>query len=151
MQFRKGDLTEAAENVIVHGCNNRGVMGSGVALAIRKKWPEAYEAYRTAFEDKSDYNLLGNWTYLQNLDDNKFIVNLITQDGYGKDGKKYAYYISIVEGLIDIANWQRYFSNNKIAIPKIGCGLGGLDWNIMEVLLCEIEERYKVEFIVYEL
>jgi hypothetical protein len=43
--YKQGDLLDCIEKVIVHGCNAQGVMGSGVALAIRKKYPDAARAY----------------------------------------------------------------------------------------------------------
>lgn len=150
MQLRKGDLTEAKEAVIIHGCNNRGVMGSGVAKAIRSKWPMAYNVYRMNFESTIPDGL-GSFTSYYSTEDEKTIVNLISQDGYGYDGKKYASYTAIMSGLVDIVNWNRYNKITKFAIPKIGCGLGGLKWEIMEIILCDIEELYKVEFVVYEL
>ena len=47
--YKVGDITEAPEVVIVHGCNTQGAMGSGVAKAIRRKYPWAYEAYIDAY------------------------------------------------------------------------------------------------------
>ena len=61
IEYRTGDLLEAAEPVIVHGCNAQGSMGAGVARAIRDRYPAAYAAYRAAHEAYlADRALLGD-------------------------------------------------------------------------------------------
>ena len=48
--YKQGDLTQAEEYIIAHGCNAQGKMGSGVAKAIRREFPQAYSYYRSAYE-----------------------------------------------------------------------------------------------------
>ncbi|ESQ88967.1 hypothetical protein ABAC460_14395 [Asticcacaulis sp. AC460] len=44
--YKTGDLLEAPERVICHGCNAQGVMGSGIAVPIRNRYPMVFKAYR---------------------------------------------------------------------------------------------------------
>lgn len=156
MRFVKGNLLEAVEPVIMHGCNAQGVMGSGVAKYVRDKWPEAYEDYKE-FCGSAEFSgdLVGTNHYFGvfNGDEPKLLINAITQDTYG-EGKQ-ARYTAILE-CIDSANIDfEHLSDDdgilQIAIPLIGCGLGGLKWDILLELLEEIEERHPIEFVVYEL
>ena len=155
MRLIKGDIVDTELSEIIHGCNAQGTMGSGVALAIRNKWPGCYEAYRSELnyykERFSPAALLGksiDYTVYNGLGEYKTIHNLITQEHYGRDGSKYATYTSIVIGLVGIA--KNSITGTEFAIPKIGCGYGGLDWDIVSELLSEIELMYNVEFWVYD-
>lgn len=88
-----GDVTAPTVGIIGHGVNCQGVMGSGVALTIRNKFPQAYEAYiehcRDFLKDSEPYELLGTVQLVQVADD-LYIANMFTQVGFGKDGKQYA-------------------------------------------------------------
>ena len=145
VKYVKGDLTNATERYIAHGCNAQGVMGSGVALAIRNKWPKAYIDYVRYIKDGG--TLGGS---IVSVNDDKYIINLITQEFFGNDGKRYASPPAIMKSLVDTI-WD-YNISGTIAIPEIGCGLGGLNWNgdVLPVLE-RIETDFEVEFRVYKI
>ena len=71
------DLLLAPERIIAHGCNAQGVMGSGVAKAIKEKWPGAYKEYRQIYLDRG--LTLGRNIHYHFRTDKKLIVNCITQ------------------------------------------------------------------------
>jgi O-acetyl-ADP-ribose deacetylase (regulator of RNase III) len=120
-----------------------GVMGSGVAKAIREKYPEAYSAYRK--QEEIDGLKLGTYSSVITKD-NKLIINAITQKYYGRDGKKYVSYdaISAVAKTLN-----ELYENTSIAIPKIGAGLGGGSWDVIEKIL--LTYGYAIDWVVYEL
>lgn len=130
------DLTtvKEGEGVIYHGCNCAGAYGSGVAGAIRRKWPSAYEAF---MENGVGKDLLGQVNILL-FNGQPIIANAYTQLTYGSDGKSYADYVAIAKTLSQVAE---YCDAAKIDLymPKVGCGLGGLNW--------ELEVRPIVEFV----
>lgn len=142
IEYVKGDLFSTHVKHIMHGCNAQRVMGSGVALHIRNKHPLAYEAY---LEWKDLH--LGNIQLVPSND--KIIINAVTQQFYGKDGKKYASYDAI-ELVMKKVNFALMTDNvTEVAMPKIGSALGGGNWNIIEKI---IEETIKeVKPIVYYL
>jgi len=122
------DILEVEEGVIIQGCNAQGVMGSGVAKQIKAKYPGAYLAYRKEWQTRK---LKVGDTIWYEVNPKLFIINAITQEFYGRgEGVKYA----SVEGietalretfkLIEGTGLQK-----RIYIPKLGCGLGGLDWD----------------------
>ena len=139
----KGNLLDAPEKIIAHGCNAQRVMGAGLALQIRKRWPACYLMYKKAA--KLD---LGDNIYYYNPD-GKIIANCITQEFYGRD-KRYVNYFAISMCLHKIIDNFPYI--DKIAIPWIGCSLGGGDKNIIRELITDIEKYHsdRVEFIIYE-
>src|SRR5690242_10677704 len=75
--YKQGDLLEFSEDAFGHGCNCQSTMGSGVAKAVRAKWPAMYEVadYQSQF---SPQQKLGNYTYLE-LPDGKLGFNIYSQ------------------------------------------------------------------------
>lgn len=155
MKFFKGDLLDTPTKFLMHGCNGQGVMGSGVALAVKTRWPQAFKEYHEYCFDADgnlEEDLLGSVQYSDVDNKSHVLVNAITQEYFGVG--KQARYTAIVRCSEMV--WEDYLSNlpvheRVIAIPKIGCGLGGLKWEIVEELLLEMEEFLKMEFWVYEL
>ena len=145
--YKQGDLLEAEESVIVHGCNAQGVMGSGVALAIRNKYPEAAKKY---FKMKEDGRMqLGCCTFCRQ-DDGKMVINAITQEFYGRNPHVvYVSYAAIAHVFKNINEWAKLYSKKAIAIPKIGAGLANGDWGIIEKII--EEECTDVQVVCYVL
>lgn len=126
--YKTGNLLDATENIILHGCNQQGVMGSGVAKVLRDKWPEVYINYRTIFE--STGLVLGE-IYPVRIGDIT-VINAITQENYGRDGKRYAKYHAIISVFEKI---EQQYSNARIALPRIGAGLGGGQWSTISEII----------------
>ena len=133
-------------------------MGSGVAKAIRAKFPEAYKGYRQHYDAKG-LNL-GEivWTAVKPAvfvsDDGTeatayttLIANMITQDFYGYDGNRYADYDAIRTAFLELNECCRHlFSFDEyaaVAMPRIGAGLGGGDWNVIEQIIEETSTNYQ--------
>lgn len=127
----KGDIT-TAKGIIVHGCNAQGVMGSGVALAIRKKFPSAYRVYRQAHQKGALH--LGSVTSMSAEDADVIVVNGITQELYGNDGQLYTNY-KAVESVFEEVNTLQHITGYVVNFPLIGCGLGGGDWNVVKKII----------------
>jgi len=129
------DLTTIKMGIIAHGCNCQGKMGSGVAFALRQRFPIVYKAYRSYWEknQKNKAGLLGFVLYVDTQEGVKaiglelFVANIFTQLYYGRDGAKYANPEAIEQGLSTVASFARQ-RKLPIYMPKIGCNLGGLNW-----------------------
>ena len=120
------DITTVTTGVVVHGCNCSGGFGSGVAGAIKKKWPHAYEAF---IESGVGEDLLGGVNILLRCEtDVPVIVNGYTQLTYGNDGQRYADVDAVRTVLEATAEFTDGGGYGDIYMPKIGCGLGGLSW-----------------------
>jgi O-acetyl-ADP-ribose deacetylase (regulator of RNase III) len=137
--YVQGDLLGATQKVIVHGCNNRGVMGSGVARQIRARWPNVYEVY--ALKHKVFGLDLGDVIPVATLD-GKIIVNAVTQDGFGRDGQRYVDYAAIERCFEVINDRVDSWEVSEIAMPRIGAGLGGGDWSIIESIINRTAKSY---------
>lgn len=147
IEYVKGNILDTDCVLIAHGCNAQGVMGSGVAKAIRDKWPVAYEKYREEYEL---YGLkLGDviWARIEGTEQysSRWVLNCITQEYYGRDGNRYVNYGAIAKAFYEISCSMP----QTIAIPKIGAGLGGGDWNIIAEIIEGMMGEHKIK--VYEL
>lgn len=129
--YIKGNLLDAPEPIIVHGCNAQGVMGSGVALALRTKWPEIFKSYKSLCQE--NYDILGSIDIVQIESESKVIINAITQKNYGKVSD----YRYVSYDAVDMVMKQvyRFFGDKQIAMPMIGAGLGNGDWNVIEAII----------------
>ena len=141
--YKQGDMLAGPEKYILHGCNAQGVMGSGVALQIKQKWPEAYEYYRYAYVN--DGLELG--VMLAVDCDDKTIIHCITQEFYGRDKNRVYVDYNAVKDCLRLVNHN--FKGVDVAMPKIGCGLANGDWNIVEQIINET--MVDVQPIVYTL
>ena len=80
----KGNILEVESGVIVHGCNSHGVMGSGVAKAIRERYGEAYSAY---YEYYKKHGLELGDVIMKRVSKPLWIANAITQENFGRTGE----------------------------------------------------------------
>lgn len=131
--YKQGDLIECTEKVVVHGCNAQGVMGSGVALAIKNKYPSAYSAYKAS--EQYGGMTLGRCSY-SIQDDGKVVINAITQQFYGRNPHiKYVSYEAVAEAFNMINMFCEERGYKEVAIPKIGAGLANGDWDVIENII----------------
>ena len=137
--YRKGDLLEAFEkgevNVIGHGVNCKGVMGSGIAKQIKDKYPLVLRLYEAKFfMIDSDWDeLLGNTQYIP-VSTEKGIYNLFIQLNYGRDkNTRYCSYDAIDSCFYMLEASLK--EHHIIGIPKIGAGLANGDWNVIEAII----------------
>ena len=137
LNYKNGDIVDATEQLIAHGCKNMGVMNSGVAKAIRRKWSDAYTDYKYEYDQHGLSMGAINFSYI----DDKIIANCITQDGYGYDGELYVDYIAIRKCFDALNKYCVKKKITEIAIPRIGAGLGGGDWDtIAPIILAKMTD-----------
>jgi O-acetyl-ADP-ribose deacetylase (regulator of RNase III) len=89
MKIIKQDVTKLDHGVIAHGCNCQGVMGSGVARALRDRWPEIFEPYyNLCVTGQFSSQLLGKMSIVHiNEFPELYVANCLTQHTYGHSGK----------------------------------------------------------------
>lgn len=147
IKYIKGDLLEADQSLLVHQCNAQDTMGSGVAKAIKVKYPKAYSDYIRDFRHTPKEERLGKvgFSHVGTELQPKIIANLIGQLHYLPRGVCHTNYKALEEGFNTIKD---YFTED-IAMPKIGCGLGGGDWKIVSAIIESVFDDRDVY--IYEL
>ena len=155
IHFKKMNLLEADVDYICHQVNCQGKMNSGVAKAIRERWPIVYTTYWNTFLSES--NLLGKILLVdineyepRTWPDQPAIINMFSQEFYGYDGKRYTSYDAFDNCLQKIK--ETVPKGSKIAFPyKIGCDRGGGKWNIIFGLISNaLSEDYDITFCYLE-
>lgn len=122
----EGDLLTIDKGIIAHQCNCKGVMGTGIALRIKRKWPIVFKEYRGAFLAKQ--LVLGELNTVKVTAD-LHIVNLLGQDGYGRGSRKTNY--NAVAQAFGNLNKLRVVLDKQVYIPYfMGCANAGGNWEI---------------------
>ena len=131
-----GDLLNSKEDYICHQVNCKGVMGSGVAKAIRDKWPNVYETY-LQYVNMCVGTPLGSVCFAPTENGTQEVANMFAQFTYGYDGLRYTSYDAFCNCLSILA--RDIPKSKTIAFPyKIGSDRGGANWNIIYAMICEI-------------
>lgn len=142
----QGDLLDVTKGTIVHGVNCQGIMGSGVALAIKKKYPIVFEKYRehviTTGMIASQQRILLGTLFAVPVTEELTVINAFTQINYGATGK-HASYDAIDEAAERLA--RSIGMDVPIAMPKIGTGYGGLSWSVVHPILYKHLRNHNVQ------
>jgi len=155
IEYIEGNLLESKANTLVNTVNTVGVMGKGIALQFKNMFPENYKIYAKVCKEKNfDIGELLITEEQTLLSGKKTIINFPTKKHW-KNSSEYTY---IEEGLITLVKEIEKRKINSIAIPPLGTGNGGLDWNkvkiIIEKYLSNIDCRiyiYQPNYIVKEI
>lgn len=154
-----GNVLDVSKGIIVHGCNCQGVMGSGIALEVKNRFPEAFKVYRQQYE-AGDAEL-GTVTFVE-VSDDKFIVNALTQNLYGVDNANFAdgrltSYDAVSECFVKVAKLANHLNTHRadngpfhVYFPKIGAVRGGGNWEIIKSIIDEMVPDSIAQKVYYE-
>ena len=137
MHYSNQSILDVTEGIIVHQVNCKGVMGAGLAKQIRSKYPQVFKSYKARI-DLLKPGMIQLVQVSQPTEPKLIVCNLAGQDGYGRD-RQYTEYEAVRECLIKLqAKAQKLGLSSSIYFPyKMGCGLGGGDWSIIESMIAE--------------
>jgi len=128
-----GDLIEDEKyKIFCHQTNCRGVMGSGIAKKIVDKYPVVQMRNKDYCKRK---DILGTFLPVR-VSQTRVCINLYGQDGYGRD-KQYTDYKALESALNMLSIvLQKVPQDWSIGFPyRVGCGLGGGDWQVIKPLI----------------
>jgi O-acetyl-ADP-ribose deacetylase (regulator of RNase III) len=139
IEYIKTDIIKFADEfdspfVLIHGCNCFNTMGAGVGKAVADKWPVVKVA--DDITNKGDVMKLSDFSsagIINSKGQRGTIINLYTQYNYGTN-ERHVDYGAIVSGMnlvYNCTNWR----DVTFIMPKIGSGLGGGDWSIIERII----------------
>jgi len=124
IRLTKGNILQARAEALVNTVNCMGYMGKGIALQFKKAFPANFKAYEQACRAKEVQTGRVFVYATGSMMDPKFIINFPTKQDW-RENSKYEY---VAEGLKSLLQVIRERGIKSIAIPPLGCGLGGLDW-----------------------
>lgn len=131
IESAKGNLLKADAEALVNAVNCVGVMGKGIALQFKEAYPENFSAYAKACRDSEVQPGKMFIVPTKSLSNPKYIINFPTKRHW-KGKSKIEDVSAGLEALI--ADVQK-LEIKSIAIPPLGCGLGGLDWSDVRPLI----------------
>lgn len=131
MKYITGNLLEAETEALVNTVNTVGVMGKGIALQFKERFPTNFKIYAAACK-KGEMQVGKMLMVRENtLNGEKLIINFPTKTEWFKKSE-YSY---IEEGLKDLARVIKEYEIKSIAIPPLGCGNGGLKWEKVKPMM----------------
>jgi len=147
IQYTQGNLLEANVEVLVNTVNTVGVMGKGIALMFKDRFPTNMKLYAAACKAKQVQTGKMFVTETGELSGPRWIVNFPTKQHWRAKSKMEW----IVDGLSDL---RRFLLDNKItsvAVPPLGAGNGGLNWlEVREKIEAALGDIEGVEVLVFE-
>ncbi len=170
IEFRNsGNLLDEQVDALVNTVNCKGIMGKGIALEFKKRFPDNFKLYAdacdkgdvrtgrvfiTAVERNGDFDEGSDATQLNMFVDGspscespRFIVNFPTKNHWRQPSK-----IEYIEtGLESLTAEIESRDIHSIAVPPLGCGLGGLRWtDVKQKIESAFDRLPSVEVIVFE-
>jgi len=144
--YKKSDLMNFSEDAFGHGCNCQKRMASGVAYAVRNTYFEMVEADTNDGRDPK--GRLGQMIKVP-LSNGKVGYNIYSQFMYGRDTRKVDY-DALEAGVTSVCEDLIKDGKTSLALPKIGCGLAGGDWDIVGEILEKVSDKTGIEITIYE-
>jgi O-acetyl-ADP-ribose deacetylase (regulator of RNase III) len=146
LQYRSGNLLDASAEALVNTVNEVGVMGKGIALMFKERFPESSRAYTEA--SKAGEVRVGRMFVTETNElFPRWIIHFPTKKHW-RNPSKLAW---VKDGLEDLVRVIREYRITSVALPPLGCGNGGLLWSdvrpVIEQALADLQD---VNVIVYE-
>lgn len=147
IKYITGNILESNAEALVNTVNTVGVMGKGIALQFKKAYHNNYKAYVEAC--KRNEIQIGKLFVVKDSNLNsgeKYIVNFPTK----KDWRKPSEYSFITKGLDDLIRVINEYKIQSVAIPPLGAGNGGLEWEKVKKIIEQKLSNLDIDIIVYE-
>lgn len=147
IKYLSGNILESHAQALVNTVNTLGVMGKGIALQFKKAFPSNFKVYADAC--KKEEVTIGKMLLTKDVNLNsgeKIIINFPTK----KDWRKPSEYIFIEQGLDDLVHVIIENQISSIAIPPLGAGNGGLEWEKVKKIIEQKLSNLDAEILVYE-
>jgi O-acetyl-ADP-ribose deacetylase (regulator of RNase III) len=158
IKYKKGNLLDSDAQVIGHQVNCKGVMGGGVALQIRKKWPHVFDKYVAYCVEPYDdppnksFRMLGD-NLMVEVSPGKYVANLFGQDACDAS-RRQTDYEALYKALNELNDDMSDLGLTTLALPyKLGSGLAGGNWKIVKAIIETIfgeDDKITVEIIEFE-
>jgi len=150
LEIKYGSVLDTNFQVIAHQVNCQGVMGAGVAKAIKIKYPEVFAAYKNYCDQFSIEEILGDYLPV-NTNDGKMIANLFGQNSFGVKAQQ-TDYKKLYSALKFLREYMDDNGLTTLSFPyMIGCGLAGGDIDTVESLIREVFDDSEIIYNFYDI
>jgi O-acetyl-ADP-ribose deacetylase (regulator of RNase III) len=156
LTYLKGDATEPVgdgHKYIIHCCNDLGLWGAGFVLALSNKWEAPEKAYLSLFAEDETPPFLGAFQPVE-VETDITVVNIIGQHGVqriqGIPPIRYEAIRTALKNLRGHILFQSRFPVTSVHMPRMGAGLAGGDWEIIESMVIEELCNHGISVTVYD-
>lgn len=129
LKFHRTSLMTSSSQTVVNTVNTVGVMGKGLAAAFKDRYPTMYLEYKEICHDNQ---LLPGNSWLWKGHD-QWVLNFATKKHW-RNPSKLEY---VRDGLDEFRAKYEQYGIREIAFPRLGCGNGGLDWDVVKPLMVD--------------
>ncbi len=141
IQYQKGDIFESKAQVIVNTVNCQGVMGKGLALAFKQKYPAMFKVYQQ--ECRTGKLRIGKPTLYQGS--TPWILNFPTKDSWRANSKPEY----LQKGLEFLVAHYKNAGIKSIAFPKLGAQNGKLSWDEVGPVMAQYLSQLDIDVYIY--
>lgn len=141
IRYLEGDLLNSPAQVLVNTVNTVGVMGKGIALQFKKRYPKMFEEYRKQCEKKR--LTIGKLMIWYEAD---HTILLFPTKEHWRNPSKLEY---IEKGLMAFSRRYVEYNITSIAFPKLGCGNGELNWEEVKPLMEKYLKNLPIDIYIY--
>lgn len=141
LKYIEGDIFSSPAQVLVNTVNTVGVMGKGIALEYKKRYPEMFNQYKLQCDRHK--LVVGKLILWYGID--HWILQFPTKEHW-RNPSKLEY---IERGLMTFVNKYADYNISSIAFPKLGCGNGELDWNQVKPLMEKYLKNLPIDVYIY--
>jgi O-acetyl-ADP-ribose deacetylase (regulator of RNase III) len=154
IEYIIGDATApkgTGPRIVAHVCNDAGGWGQGFAVALSRRWSAPEAAYRSWYRERTTNDFALGAVQVVPVGEDVFVANMIGQHGYrpSPDGPPIRYE-AIGTALAKLGG-KACELGATVQLPRIGCGLAGGRWELIEPLIIEYSSQHKVAVTVYDL
>ncbi len=145
--MKHGNLLQANVEALVNTVNTMGVMGKGIALTFKERFPSNFDKYALAC--KNGDIRIGRMFVTENgeLFGPKWIINFPTKRSWRAKSRLEW----IAEGLEDLVRVINERKVRSIAVPALGCGNGALDWSeVRPMVVAALERVEHLDAMIYD-
>ena len=147
IRFVTGNLLDAPTEAVINTVNTVGVMGKGIALMFKESFPENFLAYEEACKSKQVQTGRMFVTQSVTLEGSRWIINFPTKQHWRQPSRLEW----IIAGLKDLKLVIEQKRIRSIAIPPLGCGNGGLNWeDVRPEIESALSELTEVDIQIFE-
>ena len=141
LKYVEGDLFSSPAQVLVNTVNTVGVMGKGIALEFKKRYPEMFLQYK----EQCDKHKLVIGKLMLWYEPDHWLLQFPTKEHW-RNPSKLEY---IEKGLMAFVRKYADYNISSIAFPKLGCGNGELDWNDVKPLMEKYLKDLPIDVYIY--
>lgn len=146
ISFAQGNLLDADVEALVNTVNTVGIMGKGIALMFKERFPRNFELYALACDNQEVKVGRMFVTESKELFGPKWIINFPTKMHW-RSNTRIEWIKEGLEDLVDVINEKKIRS---LALPPLGCGNGGLNWSDVKPIIVKALADVDARIVIYE-